>query len=113
MRKALVSAIYLSAASIAIASDLGGDGLGGPTLQPRANSAQLGEPGLSNRETAQVDPVLIEAGEPALDFRFAENKWMRDSVTNKQSLITFSRSAAQSPGNVVWPFRSTVTPPIM
>ena len=101
MRKALVSAIYLSAASLALASDLGGDGLGGPTLQPRANSSQLGEPGLSNRETAQVDPVLIEAGEPALDFRFAENKWMRDSVTNKQSLISFSRNAAQSPGTYV------------
>ena len=100
MRKAL-AAIYFLAASLALASDLGGDGLGGPTLQPRANSAQLGEPGLSNRETAQVDPVLIEAGEPALDFRFAENKWMRDSVTNKQSLITFSRSAAQSPGTYV------------
>jgi hypothetical protein len=100
MKKAL-AAIYLVAASIALASDLGGDGLGGAVLQPRANSTGLGEPGLANRELAQVDPVMIAAGEPSLDFRFADNKWLRDSVTNEQSLITFSRSAASSPGTYV------------
>ena len=100
MRKAL-AALALIASPLALATDLGGDGLGGPSLQPRAQSAQLGEPGIANREISQVDPVLIEAGEPALDFRFAKNKSLIESTTNKSSLITFSRSAAQSPGTYV------------
>jgi hypothetical protein len=100
MRKAL-AALALIASPLALATDLGGDGLGGPSLQPRAQSAQLGEPGIANREISQVDPVLIEAGEPALDFRFAKNKNLTESTTNASSLITFSRSAAQSPGTYV------------
>ena len=49
------------------------------------------------------DPLWVAAGptKPTLDFDFAGRKDLTDAVSSDTSLITFSRSAAQSPGTYV------------
>jgi hypothetical protein len=49
------------------------------------------------------DQLWVRAGpvKPTLDFNFAKNKNLTDAVKRETSLITFSRSAASSPGTYV------------
>jgi hypothetical protein len=49
------------------------------------------------------DQLWVRAGpvKPTLDFNFAKNKNLTDAVKRETSLVTFSRSAASSPGTYV------------
>ena len=55
----------------------------------------------SLRTAPIMDKLYQQANKPALDFNFARFKDLHDDATGKTSLVTFSRSAAQSPGTYV------------
>jgi len=57
--------------------------------------------GRSLRTAPIMDKLYQQANKPALDFNFARFKDLHDDATGKTSLVTFSRSAAQSPGTYV------------
>lgn len=80
-------------AALALASQLQTHPTGLPSVGPsRANSL---------RTAPIMDKLYEQAGKPALDFDFARFKDLHDDATGKTSLVTFSRSAAQSPGTYV------------
>ena len=80
-------------AALTISSQLQTHPTGLPSVGPsRANSL---------RTAPIMDKLYEQAGKPALDFDFARYKDLHDNASGKTSLITFSRSAAQSPGTYV------------
>ena len=80
-------------AALTISSQLQTHPTGLPSIGPsRANSL---------RTAPIMDKLYEQAGKPALDFNFARFKDLHDDATGKTSLITFARSAAQSPGTYV------------
>jgi len=91
MRKILALLILLAIPAVAQ--------FGGPMGGLRPGSMQGGGllPGRGG------DPLWVAAGptKPKLDFDFAKRKDLTDAVSGKTSLVTFSRSAAQSPGTYV------------
>ena len=91
MRKILALLILLAIPAVAQ--------FGGPMGGMRPGSMQGGGllPGRGG------DPLWVAAGptKPKLDLDFAKRKDLTDAVSGKTSLVTFSRSAAQSPGTYV------------
>jgi len=57
--------------------------------------------GRSLRTAPIMDKLYEQANKPALDFNFARFKDLHDDATGATSIVTFSRSAAQSPGTYV------------
>ena len=55
------------------------------------------------------DPLYLPGGMPTFDLPLAQNKDLTDAVSGKTSLVTFSRSAAQSPGTYVGPMGLSTT----
>ena len=91
MRKILALLILLAIPAVAQ--------FGGPMGGLRPGSMQGGGllPGRGG------DPLWVAAGptKPKLDLDFAKRKDLTDAVSGKTSIVTFSRSAAQSPGTYV------------